>query len=79
MKHGKDELVTKLNQLNEIAQNRGQNLAQMSLAWLLHDKTVASVVTGASKINHLEDNLKALSNLDFTSDELEQIDKIVKE
>ena len=79
IKHGKDELVKKLNELNDIAKNRNQNLAQMSLAWLLHDKTVASVVTGASKINHLEDNLKALKNLDFTSDELAQIDKIVKE
>ncbi|MEE8824840.1 L-glyceraldehyde 3-phosphate reductase [Lentilactobacillus sunkii] len=79
IKHGKDELVKKLNELNDIAKNRGQNLAQMSLAWLLHDKTVASVVTGASKINHLEDNMKALKNLDFTTDELEKIDKIVKE
>ncbi len=79
IKHGKDELVKKLNELNDLAKNRDQNLAQMSLAWLLHNKTVASVVTGASKVNHLEDNLKALKNLDFTNDELAQIDKIVKE
>ncbi len=79
IKHGKDELVKKLNELNDIAKNRDQTLAQMSLAWLLHDKTVASVVTGASKINHLEDNLKAVQNLNFTQDELDQIDKIVKE
>ena len=51
----------------------------MSLAWLLSDPTVVSVVTGASKVNHLDDNLKALDNLDFTTDELEAIDKIVKE
>lgn len=79
IKHGREELVKKLNELNDLAKNRGQSLAQMSLAWLLHDPTVASVVTGASKINHLEDNLKALANTDFTGDELDQIDKIVKE
>lgn len=79
IKHGREELVKKLNQLNDLAKNRGQSLAQMSLAWLLHDPTVASVVTGASKINHLEDNLKALANTDFSGDELDQIDKIVKE
>ncbi len=78
IKHGKDELVKKLNELNEIAKNRNQNLAQMALAWLLHDKTVVSVVTGASKVSHLEDNLKALDNQDFTADELSQIDRIVK-
>lgn len=78
IKHGKDELVKKLNQLNDLAKNRNQTLAQMALAWLLHDKTVASVVTGASKVAHLEDNLGALKNMTFTSDELTEIDKIVK-
>ena len=75
---GKDEVVTKLNELNELAQNRNQTLAQMSVAWLLHDQVVASIVTGASKVEHLLDNLKALDNLDFTQDELDKIDSIVK-
>ena len=72
------DLQTKLNQLNKLAQNRNQSLAQMAIAWLLSDPTVVSVVTGASKIDHLQDNLKALENLSFTSDELAEIDKIVR-
>ncbi|CAM2827115.1 aldo/keto reductase [Fructilactobacillus fructivorans] len=76
--NGDESAVNKLNKLNGIAKNRDQTLAQMSLAWLLHDPTVASVVTGASKVDHLDDNLKALDNLDFTQDELDEIDKIVK-
>ena len=79
LENGQDKAIAKLNKLNEIAKNRDQTLAQMSLAWLLSDPTVVSVVTGASKVNHLDDNLKALDNLDFTTDELEAIDKIVKE
>lgn len=75
--NGKDTLVAKLNELNQIAQNRGQSLAQMSISWLLNDPTVASVVTGASKVNHLEDNIKALDKIDFTADELAEIQRIV--
>lgn len=74
---GTGDLKAKLNQLNDIAQNRGQSLAQMATAWLLNDPTVVSVVTGASKVEHLQDNIKAMDNLDFTTDELEAIDKIV--
>ncbi|WP_174919236.1 aldo/keto reductase [Acetilactobacillus jinshanensis] len=77
-KNGKDKVVKKLNQLNDMAKHRGQTLAQMGLAWLLHNPTVTSVVTGASKVKHLEDNLGALNNLKFTQDELDEIDKIVK-
>ncbi|USS89477.1 aldo/keto reductase [Fructilactobacillus cliffordii] len=76
---GEAAAVKKLNQLNNLAQNRNQTLAQMATAWLLHDPTVTSVVTGASKVEHLEDNLKALDNLDFTADELAEIDRIVKD
>ncbi len=78
MKHGTKDLVKRLNELNQIAQDRGQTLSQMSISWLLHTKTVASIVTGASKIEHLEDNLKALDNLTFTDKELKQIDNIIK-
>ncbi|USS87275.1 aldo/keto reductase [Fructilactobacillus hinvesii] len=76
---GEAAAVKKLNQLNDLAKNRNQTLAQMATAWLLHDPTVTSVVTGASKVEHLEDNLKALDNLDFTTDELAEIDRIVKD
>lgn len=79
LENGEEKAIAKLNKLNDLAKNRNQTLAQMSLAWLLHDPTVVSVVTGASKVAHLDDNLKALDNLEFTPDELEEIDKIVKE
>lgn len=77
MDQGRAALTQKLNQLNEIAQNRDQTMAQMALAWLLKDDVVASVVTGASKVSHLEDNLKAVQNTTFTTDELDQIEKIL--
>lgn len=78
MLDNKDEIHTKLNQLNEMAKNRDQTLAQMSLAWLLHDSVVTSVVTGASDPKHLDSNLKALDNMKFTPDELAKIDEILK-
>ena len=77
-KKGEKTVVKILNELNDLAKNRHQTLAQMGLAWLLHNPTVTSVVTGASKVNHLEDNLGALNNLKFTQDELDRIDQIVK-
>ncbi|USS92882.1 aldo/keto reductase [Fructilactobacillus ixorae] len=79
LEKGEATAIKKLNQLNELAHNRNQTLAQMAMAWLLNNPTVTSVVTGASKVEHLDDNLKALDNLDFTNDELAAIDKIVKE
>ncbi|UQS86452.1 aldo/keto reductase [Nicoliella spurrieriana] len=78
VKNGTESAVKRINALNEIAKNRNQSLAQMSLAWLLNNPNVTSVITGVSKINHLESNLKALDNLSFTADELTAIDKITK-
>ncbi|MQS75457.1 aldo/keto reductase [Companilactobacillus halodurans] len=78
LKDGKDALVKKLNDLNEIAQNRSQTLSQMSLAWLLRDPIVASVIIGTTNIDHLDDNLKALDNLEFSDDEVSAIEKIIK-
>ncbi len=75
---GTDKVAAKLNQLNELAQGRQQTLAQMSLAWLLKDQVVTSVILGTSKIEHLVDNIKAAEHLDFTQDELDQIQKIIK-
>jgi L-glyceraldehyde 3-phosphate reductase len=71
------ELVEKLKALNKIAQNRGQTLAQMAIAWLLKDKRVTSVLIGVSKLTQLEDNIDALNNIKFTSDELNSIEKII--
>lgn len=74
---GSDRLVEKLNQLNKIAENRGQTLAQMSLAWLLKNPTVTSVILGTSHANHLLDNLKVVDNLELSDDELAAIDGII--
>jgi len=75
-----DELVTdevrqRLEGLAGIAERRGQSLAQLALAWVLRDPTVSSTLVGASSVAQLEENLGALANLDFTSEELSEIDK----
>lgn len=77
-KDGKDAVVKKLNQLNEIAQSRHQTLAQMALAWLLRDPVVTTVLIGTTSVAHLEDNLAAVNHLDFTPAELKAIDDILK-
>jgi L-glyceraldehyde 3-phosphate reductase len=69
-----EEALTKIRALNEIAARRGQTLAQLALAWVLRDDRVTSALIGASSVAQLEENLAALHNLDFTDDELEEID-----
>lgn len=73
------ELVAKIQSLNDIAVKRGQTLAEMALAWLLKDERVTSVIVGASSANQLLDSLKALNNLQFSAEELNSIEKILKE
>ena len=68
------EAVEQIRALNEIAQQRGQSLAQMALAWALRDTRVSSLVIGASSVKQLEQNIAALDRLDFTDDELTAID-----
>jgi L-glyceraldehyde 3-phosphate reductase len=75
-----DDLVTekvheRLKGLAGIAQRRGQSLAQLALAWVLRDPTVASTLVGASSVAQLEENLGALDNMEFTADELSEIDR----
>lgn len=70
------QLATKLN---AIAQQRNQTLAEMALAWNLRQQTVASVLIGASRLSQLEDNLKALDNLDFSKEELKKIEDALAE
>lgn len=67
-----------VRQLNHVAQKRNQTLAEMALAWILQQPTVASVLIGASRVSQLESNLKALDNLDFSSDELTAINLILE-
>ncbi|MFD0792587.1 L-glyceraldehyde 3-phosphate reductase [Mucilaginibacter litoreus] len=73
-----DEVIAKIKQLNTLAEQRGQTLAQMALAWLLKDSRVTSVLIGASKPEQLADSLKALENVDFSAEELERIENILK-
>ena len=70
-----DEAMAKIRALNEIAARRGQSLAQMAIAWVLRDERVTSALVGASSVAQLEDSLGALERLDFTADELSEIDR----
>ena len=81
--HLKKEALTestlqRIRALNEIAQRRGQTLAEMALAWILKDDFVTSVIVGASSTGQLEKNLKALQSAPFTKEELEEIEKACK-
>lgn len=69
--------LEKIQKLNGIAQQRGQKLSQMAIAWILRQPQVASVLVGASSSNQLKDNVKALEQLSFTNEELSLIDGIV--
>lgn len=69
--------IAVVKQLNDIAEKRGQTLAEMALAWNLRQPIVTSVLIGASRVSQLEDNLKALDHLDFSKEELTQIDAIL--
>lgn len=71
-----EERINAARQLNEMAQQRGQSLAQMALAWVLSDKRVTSLIIGTSSVAQLEDNLKTLGCLDFTEEELKKINDI---
>lgn len=71
------EKIEAARQLNEIAHLRGQTLAEMALAWVLRDERMTSVIVGASSVNQLADNLKALEHLEFTSEELAEIEQIL--
>ncbi|WP_309405658.1 L-glyceraldehyde 3-phosphate reductase [Glutamicibacter sp. PS] len=76
--HLTEENLTKVRRLNEVAQSRGQSLAQMSIAWLLRDGAATSVLIGASSTAQLDENLGALQNLEFSSEELAQIAEIAQ-
>ncbi|HMG82695.1 MAG TPA: L-glyceraldehyde 3-phosphate reductase [Ferruginibacter sp.] len=73
------EKVERLKQLNQIAKQRDQSLAQMALAWLLKDKRITSVLIGASSVEQLDNNLASLNNTSFTSEELKAIESILAE
>ena len=72
-----DEILAKTKKLNNLAQSRGQTLAQMALAWVLRHKAVTSALIGASRVSQVDDCVGATRNLDFTGEELAQIEKIL--
>jgi L-glyceraldehyde 3-phosphate reductase len=71
-----EDNLARVQGLNEIAQQRGQTLAQMAIAWVLRDPRVTSALLGASSVRQLEQNVAALERLDFDPGELEQVDRL---
>ena len=74
-----NEIVDKAKKLNAIAAERNQSLAQMAIAWVLKDERITSVILGASKPKQVTDAIGAIKNYNFSKDELEKIDSILKE
>jgi L-glyceraldehyde 3-phosphate reductase len=70
-----EENLARVRALNEIAARRDQSLAQLAIAWVLRDPRVSSALIGASSVSQLEQNVRALSNLAFSADELAEIDR----
>ncbi len=73
-----EDNLPKVRELNQIALQRGQSLAQMAIAWVMRHPLVTSALIGASSVEQLEDNLAALNHLEFSDEELRQIDNIIK-
>lgn len=72
-----EEKVAKVRLLNEIAKERGQSMAQMSLAWVLRKGKVTSALIGASKVSQIEENVATINNLNFSDEELTRIEEIL--
>ena len=72
-----EDKLTKIKALNTLAEERGQTLAQMALAWLLKDPRVTSVLIGVSKTEQVLDSIKALDNYNFSTEELNRIETIL--
>ncbi len=72
------ERILKVEQLNKIAKARGQKMSQLALSWVLRDKRVTSIIIGASKVSQIKDAVGIQSNLEFSSEELMAIEKILK-
>ncbi|MFK7803011.1 MAG: L-glyceraldehyde 3-phosphate reductase [Anaerolineae bacterium] len=75
--HITDEKLAKVKKLNEMAESRGQTMAQLALAWILRHDAVTSVLIGASKVSQVEDSVGALDKLEFSAAELQEIDTIL--
>lgn len=75
----REQTLSRVRGLNQIAGERGQSLAQMALAWVLRDPRMTSTLIGASSVRQLDDNLDALTQLDFADEELSRIDELAVE
>lgn len=73
-----DEKIAQLNALNDIAKERGQTLSQMAVSWVLREDKCTTVLIGASRPEQIEDNCKALQNMEFSKEEIEKIDRLTK-
>jgi len=73
-----DTTIVKIRELNKLAENRGQNLAQMALAWILKDERITSVLIGVSRPEQVTDSIQCLNNYSFNADELILINNILK-
>ncbi len=74
-----DKMVAKLNKLNDIAAGRGQSLSQLALSWVLHNEAVATVLIGASRPEQIVENAACIENLEFTPEELAEIEAVLGE
>jgi L-glyceraldehyde 3-phosphate reductase len=74
-----EENLARIRGLNGIARRRGQKLAAMAIAWVLRDPRVTSALIGASSVQQLETNMAALEQLDFSEEELAEIDRLAIE
>lgn len=74
-----ERMIKNLNALNDVASSRGQTLSQLALSWVLNNKAVATVLIGASRPEQIVENAACINNLDFTSDELDAIEAILKQ
>ncbi len=72
------EKIEQVKKLNTLAEQRGQSLAQMAIAWLLKDKRITTVLIGASSVKQLDDNIDTLNTLSLSSEELSAIEKILR-
>ena len=72
------DILSKVRKLHQIAEARGQSLAQMAIAWLLKDPRITTVLVGVSRVRQLLDNIKCLENLQFSKKELQGIERILK-
>jgi len=72
-----EDKINKVRELNVLAEQRGQNLAQMALAWILRDKRITSVLIGVSKPDQVLDSIRCLENYSFSREELASINKIL--